>query len=557
MSTESRTPPAPAPVPVPSPAPDAEDGAATELVRVEDLTVSFGRGRRRVEAVRGVSFTVRRGEIVAVVGESGSGKSVTARTLVGLAGDGADVQAATLAFDGTDLRRLDARRLRALRGRRIGFVLQDALGSLDPLRKVGAEVAEPLREHRTVPPAQVRAEVERLLDAAGVPDPRTRAAQYPHQLSGGLRQRALIASALAARPDLLIADEPTTALDATVQQQILRLLRARAREGTAVLLISHDLGVVGELADRIHVMKDGRFVEEGPAARILTAPRHPYTRALVAAVPGEEIRAAPAPGPELLRADSLVKRYRLPGRPGLTAVDGVSLTVRAGETLGVVGESGSGKTTVGRILMDLVAPDEGRVVFDGRTWGERTRAERRAARRRVQMIHQYPLGSFDPRYTARQLIEEPLRAARVPRAERADRVAELLGHVGLDPGVLDRRARDLSGGQRQRLAIARALAPRPDVVVCDEPVSALDASVQAQVLDVLVGVQERLGVAYVFISHDLGVVRRLSHRVAVMKDGRIVEEGTAEEIFHTPRHPYTTALLAAVPQPRRAARKRL
>ncbi|NED72188.1 ABC transporter ATP-binding protein [Streptomyces sp. SID9944] len=555
MSTESRTPPAPAPVP--SPAPDAEDGAATELVRVEDLTVGFGRGRRRVEAVRGVSFTVRRGEIVAVVGESGSGKSVTARTLVGLAGDGADVRAATLAFDGVDLRRLDARRLRALRGRRIGFVLQDALGSLDPLRKVGAEVAEPLREHRTVPPAQVRDEVERLLDVAGVPDPRTRAAQYPHQLSGGLRQRALIASALAARPDLLIADEPTTALDATVQQQILRLLRARAREGTAVLLISHDLGVVGELADRIHVMKDGQFVEEGPAARILAAPRHPYTRALVAAVPGEEIRAAPAPGPELLRADGLVKRYRLPGRPGLTAVDGVSLTVRAGETLGVVGESGSGKTTVGRILMDLVAPDEGRVVFDGRTWGERTRAERRAARRRVQMIHQYPLGSFDPRYTARQLIEEPLRAARVPRAERADRVAELLGHVGLDPGVLDRRARDLSGGQRQRLAIARALAPRPDVVVCDEPVSALDASVQAQVLDVLVGVQERLGVAYVFISHDLGVVRRLSHRVAVMKDGRIVEEGTAEEIFHTPRHPYTTALLAAVPQPRRAARKRL
>ncbi|MFJ3502447.1 dipeptide ABC transporter ATP-binding protein [Streptomyces sp. NPDC090135] len=549
MSTEPRTAPAGAPAAPGAPA------AARELVRVEDLTVSFGRGRRRVEAVRGVSFTVRFGEIVAVVGESGSGKSVTARSLVGLAGEGAEVRAAALSFDGVDLRGLDARRLRALRGRRVGFVLQDALGSLDPLRRVGAEVAEPLRTHRTVPPARIRAETERLLEAAGVPDPRTRAAQYPHQLSGGLRQRALIASALAARPDLLIADEPTTALDATVQQQILRLLRARARDGTAVLLISHDLGVVGELADRVHVMKDGRFVEDGPAGRILSAPRHPYTRALVAAVPGEETRAAPEPGPVLLRAEGLVKRYRLPGRPELTAVDGVSLTVRAGETLGVVGESGSGKTTVGRMLTGVVTPDAGRVELDGRTWTARTRAERRTARRRVQMIHQYPLGSFDPRYTARQLLEEPLRAIGTPRAARAARVAELLEHVDLAPDVLDRRARDLSGGQAQRLAIARAFAPEPDVVVCDEPVSALDASVQAQVLDVLIRVQERLGVAYVFVSHDLGVVRRLSHRVAVMKDGRVVESGTAEQVLRAPEHPYTRALLAAVPRPPGTGRK--
>ncbi|MFE5515976.1 dipeptide ABC transporter ATP-binding protein [Streptomyces sp. NPDC056529] len=548
MSTEPRTAPAEAPK-------TSEGPAARELVRVEDLTVSFGRGRRRVEAVRGVSFTVRPGEIVAVVGESGSGKSVTARSLVGLAGDRAEVRAAALTFDGVDLRGLDARRLRALRGRRVGFVLQDALGSLDPLRRVGAEVAEPLRTHRTVPPGRIRAETERLLEAAGVPDPRTRAAQYPHQLSGGLRQRSLIASALAARPDLLIADEPTTALDATVQQQILRLLRARARDGTAVLLISHDLGVVGELADRVHVMKDGRFVEDGPARRILSAPRHPYTRALVAAVPGEETRATPEPGPVLLRAEGLVKRYRLPGRPELTAVDGVSLTVRAGETLGVVGESGSGKTTVGRMLTGVVTPDAGRVELDGRTWTERTRAERRTARRRVQMIHQYPLGSFDPRHTARQLLEEPLRAIGTPRDARAARVAELLEHVDLAPDVLDRRARDLSGGQAQRLAIARAFAPEPDVVVCDEPVSALDASVQAQVLDVLIRVQERLGVAYVFVSHDLGVVRRLSHRVAVMKDGRVVESGAAEQVLRAPEHPYTRALLAAVPRPPGTGRK--
>ncbi|MGP4051040.1 dipeptide ABC transporter ATP-binding protein [Streptomyces sp. 2A115] len=532
-------------------------GPDAELVQVEDLTVSFTRGRRRVDAVRGVSFRIRRGEIVAIVGESGSGKSVTARSLVGLAGDGASVRAGTLAFDGTDLLRAEPRRLRALRGRRIGFVLQDALGSLDPLRRVGAEVAEPLREHRVVPASKTGAEVERLLTEAGVPDPASRASQYPHQLSGGLRQRALIASALAARPDLLIADEPTTALDATVQQQILELLRERTRDGTAVLLISHDLGVVGELADRIHVMKDGRFVEEGPAARILTAPGHPYTRALVAAVPGEETRSDPGPGPVLLRAERLVKEYRLPGGAPLTAVDGVSLTVRAGETVGIVGESGSGKTTVGRMLMGLVEPDTGRVELDGRTWAERSGAERRADRRRVQMIHQYPLGSFDPRYTARQLLEEPLRATRTERSTRGTRISELLTYVSLDRAVLDRRARDLSGGQRQRLAIARALAPRPDVIVCDEPVSALDASVQAQILDLLIDVQERLGVAYVFISHDLGVVRRLSHEVAVMKDGRVVEAGSAAQIFGTPKDPYTKALLAAVPRIRTAAQKPL
>ncbi|MFD7549529.1 dipeptide ABC transporter ATP-binding protein [Streptomyces sp. NPDC059816] len=528
-----------------------------ELVRVEDLKVSFGRGRRRVDAVRGVSLSIRRGQVVAVVGESGSGKSVTARSLVGLAGDGAAVDARALTFDGIDLRRLDPRRWRALRGRRVGFVLQDALGSLDPLRRVGAEVAEPLREHHTVPTAKIPAEVERLLAAAGVPRPRIRAAQYPHQLSGGLRQRALIASALAARPDLLIADEPTTALDATVQQQILHLLREHARAGTAVLLISHDLGVVGELADHIHVMKDGVFVEEGPARQVLTDPRHPYTRALLAAVPGGDTQAAPAePGPVLLRAEDVVKRYRSPHGPALTAVDGVSLTVRAGETLGIVGESGSGKTTVGRMLLGLVPPDSGRITLDGRSWTERSAVERRTDRRRVQMIHQYPLGSFDPRYTTRQLLEEPLKAVRTARGARAARVAELLTYVDLPETVLDRRARDLSGGQRQRVAIARALAPDPDVVVCDEPVSALDASVQAQVLDVLVRVQQRLGVAYVFISHDLGVVRRLSHRVAVMKDGRVVETGSARDVFGGPRDPYTKALLAAVPRLGATGRKR-
>ncbi|MBE3014066.1 ABC transporter ATP-binding protein [Microbispora sp. NEAU-D428] len=538
------------------------------LVAVRDLTVRFPTRHGVVEAVRGVSFRVERGQVVAIVGESGSGKSVTARSLVGLAGDGARVGAAELTFDGADLRQVRGRAWRALRGRRVGFVLQDALGSLDPLRRVGAEVAEPLRAHRIVPGRQVDAEVVRLLGEAGIPAPESRARQYPHQLSGGLRQRALIASALAARPDLLIADEPTTALDVTVQRQVLALLRERVGDGTAVLLISHDLGVVAEIADHVYVMKDGRFVEDGPAAVVLDSPSHPYTKTLVGAVAGHGRGARPGrvspsgpqdagpgdvgPGDvgkarEVLRAEGLVKRYTLPGRGEFTAVEDVSVTVGAGETLGVVGESGSGKTTLGRLLMGLLEPDAGRVLLDGRPWDGLRGAERRAARRGVQMIYQHPLSSFDPRYTARQILEEPMRADRTPREERDRRVALLLEHVGLAPDVLDRRARELSGGQRQRLAIARALAPGPQVIVCDEPVSALDASIQAQVLDVLEDVQERLGVAYVFVSHDLGVIRRLSHRVMVMKDGRVVESGEMEKVFDHPEHPYTKALIDAVP----------
>ncbi|GAA2585741.1 ABC transporter ATP-binding protein [Actinomadura fulvescens] len=535
-----------------------DDGAAP-LVAVEDLTVVFTAGRRRVEAVRGVSFRIRPGQVVAIVGESGSGKSVTARSLVGLAGEGAQVSASEFLFAGTDLRGFQGRRWRALRGRRIGFVLQDALGSLDPLRRVGAEVAEPLREHRIVPADELGAEVVRLLGEAGIPAAASRTRQYPHQLSGGLRQRALIASALAARPELLIADEPTTALDATVQRQVLRLLRERAENGTAVLLISHDLGVVAEIADYLYVMKEGRFVEQGPAREVLRSPSHPYTRTLLAAVPAAAsaaaeavATAAPAGGGEplggvVLRAEGLFKHYRLAGKRVLAAVDGVSLELRAGETLGIVGESGSGKTTVGRMLMGLVEPDAGRVELDGRSWTELSGAARRAARRRVQMIYQDPLGSFDPRYTARQLLEEPMRAVGARRGERAERLAGLLADVGLAPEIAARRARELSGGQRQRLAIARALAPGPDVIVCDEPVSALDASIQAQVLDVLADVQRRLGVALVFISHDLGVVRRLSDRVAVMKDGRVVEEGGTEKVFAAPEHAYTKDLLDAIP----------
>ncbi|MEV4096359.1 ABC transporter ATP-binding protein [Streptosporangium saharense] len=525
--------------------------AEDPLVAVRDLTVRFPARRGEVEAVRGVSFRIGRGQIVAIVGESGSGKSVTARSLVGLAGEGAHVAATELAFDGIDLRAVRGRGWRAVRGRRVGFVLQDALGSLDPLRRVGAEVAEPLRAHGVVPARQVDAEVVRLLGEAGIPAPEGRARQYPHQLSGGLRQRALIASALAARPDLLIADEPTTALDATVQRQVLGLLRERVGHGTAVLLISHDLGVVAEVADHVYVMKDGLFVEDGPAARVLESPSHPYTRTLVGAALGRGARPRAAPGGlprEVLRAEGLVKEFTLPGRGAFAAVEDVSVTVRAGETVGVVGESGSGKTTLGRLLMGLLDPDAGRVLLDGRPWDGLHGHAGREARRGVQMIYQHPLSSFDPRYTARQILEEPLRAAGTAGRERAPRVARLLDHVGLSSAVLDRYARELSGGQRQRLAIARALAPEPQVIVCDEPVSALDASIQAQVLDVLADVQERLGVAYVFISHDLGVIRGLSHRVVVMKDGRVVESGETQRVLDHPAHPYTRALLDAVPR---------
>ena len=522
-----------------------------DLVAVDGLTVGFGAAGRRVEAVRGVSFRIRRGQVVALVGESGSGKSVTARSLIGLAGRGAETASARFDFDGVDLRPFQARDWRSLRGRRIGYVLQDALGSLDPLRRIGAEVGEALREHRTVPARAVPDEAVRLLAAAGVPQPGLRARQFSHELSGGLRQRALIASALAARPDLLIADEPTTALDTTVQQQVLRLLRERTEDGTAVLLISHDLGVVAEIADYVYVMREGVFVEEGPADQVLRAPVHPYTRALVAAVPdGTSAVAVPAePGRILLRAEAVAKSYRMPDRSLLRAVDQVSLVVRAGETVGVVGESGSGKSTVGRMLAGLVEPDSGRVLLeDGRSWSVLRGAARRSARRRVQTVHQDPLASFDPRYNARRLLEEPLRSFGLPRDRRQQRLADLLEQVGLDADVLDRTGRDLSGGQRQRLAIARALAAEPEVVVCDEPVSALDASVQAQVVDLLAQLQRRLGLAYVFISHDLGVVRRLSHQVVVMQDGRAVEAGPVDQVFEDPQHPCTRALLAAVPR---------
>ncbi|KQC35447.1 ABC transporter ATP-binding protein [Frankia sp. ACN1ag] len=545
-----------------APDPATQPGDPRTLVDVANLRVRFRLGRRSVDAVRGVSFRIDAGQSIAVVGESGSGKSVTARSLVGLAGRGAEVRADRLVIAGTDTRTLPERRWRTLRGRHIGFVLQDALVSLDPARRVGAEIAETLRAHRVVPRAEVDARVVELLREVGVPEPEARAGQYPHQLSGGLRQRALIASAIAADPELLIADEPTTALDVTVQAQILEMLAARKRAGTALLLISHDLAVVSQVADHVFVMKDGIFVEHGPTRQVLDDPRHPYTRQLLAAVPvahARGTRLSPQPGGPVaqpravvgdgvvLAARDLVKTFALDGRRILTAVDDVSLELRAGETLGIVGESGSGKTTTARLLLDLERADSGAVEVDGTAWGEIDARTGARLRQHIQVIYQDPLSSFDPRYPVRKIIAEPLAVARVSRAERRTRVLELLDQVGLARDVLDRRPRQLSGGQRQRVAIARALAPRPRVIVCDEPVSALDVSIQAQILDLLADLQARLGIAYVFISHHLGVIYHVSDRVLVMKDGRIVESGDVEQVFREPRHDYTRGLLAAVP----------
>ncbi|TAK74350.1 MAG: ABC transporter ATP-binding protein [Aquabacterium sp.] len=530
--------------------------ADAPLLEVEELRVAFG----AQPVVHGISFSLRRGECLALVGESGSGKSVSSRALVGLAGPGASVQARRLALEGENLLALPPRRWQALRGARIGFVMQDALGSLDPLKRVGDEVGEPLRLHATLTRAQREARVVGLLRAAGVPEPELRARQLPQQLSGGLRQRALIASAIACNPALLIADEPTTALDATVQAQVLELLAGLRRADTAMLIVSHDFSVVSRLADRVAVMQHGRIVEQGPVAQVLEQPAHPYTRALLDAARAVHGGAAPPrarpvpiqaqpPGP-LIEVHEVAKRYPGPDGRERPAVDGASFVLHPGETLGIVGESGSGKTTLTRIVLGLETPDAGHVLRQGLDWRRLPAAEQRRLRRGMQVVFQDPLASFDPRYTVERVLHEALAVAghATPEA-RGRRALELLESVKLDPRHLARRPIELSGGQRQRVAIARALAAEPQVLVCDEPVSALDVSVQAQVLDLLADLRERLGLSCLFISHDLGVIRRVSDRVLVMKDGRIVESAPAEQLFAQPRHPYTRELLAAGTRP--------
>ncbi|MDJ1137480.1 dipeptide ABC transporter ATP-binding protein [Streptomyces iconiensis] len=523
------------------------------------LNVRFDDGPTPVHAVRDASFSLNAGRCLALVGESGSGKSVLARSLLGLAGPDATVTADQLRIAGYDARSFGPREWRAVRGRRIGLVAQDALTALDPVRPVGREIAEPLLAHHIVPRRAVRARVLELLDRVGMPEPGARAKDRPHQLSGGQRQRALIASALAADPDTLIADEPTTALDASVQARILRLLGELTRDGMALLLISHDLTVVEALADEVAVVQDGRIVESGPTARVLEAPRHVCTRKLLAAVTGARRRTALPPGPAtggtpLLQVTDVVRTFQESRGVRRTAVDGVSFSLRDGEALGLVGESGSGKSTLARMVLGLLEPDAGSVRLAGEPWSAVPERDRRRRRHALQLVPQDPLSSFDPRWPVARVIGEALAAAGRPRRDRAALTRALLERVGLSPEHVTYSPRALSGGQRQRVALARALASGPRLLVCDEPVSALDVTAQAQVLDLLRKLRAELGLATLFVSHDLTALRGVCERVMVMHDGRIVESGPVAEVFAAPRHPYTRALLEAVPRRLRAVR---
>ncbi|HKU35637.1 MAG TPA: ABC transporter ATP-binding protein [Paenarthrobacter sp.] len=536
------------------------------LLRVDGLKVDYVVDGSPRTAVAGVSFEVNAGEVVAIVGESGSGKTTTAHSIINLLPGNARFASGSVTFDGTDLTKLTRKEWQGVRGKEIGLIPQDPTASLDPLQKVGEQVAEALTIHRLQPRKAARRRAVGLLAESGIRDAATRARQYPHQFSGGMRQRVLIATALAAQPKLVIADEPTSALDVTVQRQILDNIAAlTAERGTAVLLITHDLGVAADRADRIIVMRQGVIVEEGTAADVLGNPQHSYTKQLIAAAPGlspRRLRPVAATGPRegstavpdvpLVRATALRKEFPLPRAAGgarfLTAVDDVSLDIRRGETLALVGESGSGKSTVARLLLRLEKPTSGSVVFDGVDLAS-VRGERlRQLRRRFQVVFQSPYASVDPRFSVEEIIAEPLRAFGEGSAgERRERVRSLLAEVHLPADYGSRKPAELSGGQRQRVAIARALALKPELVVLDEAVSALDVSVQAQILALLVELQEHESLSYLFISHDLAVVQQISDRVAVMQSGKLVELGDAADVLVDPVEEYTKALISAIP----------
>ncbi|WP_265522367.1 dipeptide ABC transporter ATP-binding protein [Oerskovia flava] len=536
------------------------------LLEIEGLEVGYRtRGGGTYRAVRGVDLTVARGEIVALVGESGSGKSTLAHAALHLLSRGGSVTAGTIRLAGRDLGDLTDKEWEQVRGREIGLVPQDPTVSLNPVARVGDQVAEVLVIHGVARRKEARRRAVELLRQAGIDDPEARARQYPSQLSGGMRQRVLIAIAIAARPRLLVADEPTSALDVTVQRRILDHLDGLVRElGTAVLLITHDLGVAADRADRLVVLERGVVVEEGPAEQVLRDPQHPYTRQLIAAAPSlssarlvvggsvaESSRPVGRPDGSVLAVRGLRKEFPLPrgaARRSLVAVDDVSFTVRRGETYALVGESGSGKSTTARLALRLERPTAGRIDFEGTDITDVRGRELRRLRRGFQVVYQSPYASLDPRFTVEQIITEPLRAYQVGSAsERADRARSLVDDVALPAEVLRRGARELSGGQRQRVAIARAIALHPALVVLDEPVSALDVSVQAQILELLVRLQAEHGLTYLFISHDLAVVRQISDHVGVMQAGRVVEQGRTDAILLDPQETYTRELIAAIP----------
>ncbi|GAB4035351.1 MAG: ABC transporter ATP-binding protein [Rubrivivax sp.] len=550
------------------------------MLSIQDLTVSFRMGKvngvaQRADAVKGVSFDIPENGVVALVGESGSGKSVTAMSILNLLPDNAE-RAGRILWQGRDLLQASLPELQTLRGREIACVFQDPMQSLNPVFTVGAQLCEPLVKHLGMSKKQALARAEELLVEVGMPEPKRRLAAYPHEMSGGQQQRVMIAMALACEPRLLIADEPTTALDVTIQRQILELIgKLKDKHRMSVLFISHDLGVVGEIADHVVVMRNGQIREQGPVARIFSAPQDGYTKALLACRPsltdnpgrlmviddhiGGKAAAAPAKpkdpnAPVVLEVRSLAKSFFIKeglfGKREFKAVQDVNFKLRRGHTLGVVGESGSGKTTMGLTLLRLHEPTGGEVIFDGKNLLTLKDQERQAMRRRIQIVFQNPYASLNPRFTIGQTLVEPMAIHGIGAslAEREQRARTLLEKVGLDGRAFGKYPHEFSGGQRQRVAIARCLTLNPDVLVLDEAVSALDVSVQAQVLNLLRDLQDEFGLSYVFISHDLAVVRFISDEVLVMKDGRVVEQAGAQQILASPREDYTKRLLAAIPR---------
>ena len=526
------------------------------LLEVRDLSVTFASGGQPVEAVRKVGFELDRGQTLAIVGESGSGKSVTALSILQLLPYplAKHTPESSVKYRGKELMGANEAALRAVRGNEISMIFQEPMTSLNPLHTILKQVSEALVIHKKMDRVRARARVLELLRLVGLKDPEKRLDAYPHQLSGGQRQRVMIAMALANEPDILIADEPTTALDVTIQAQVLGLLRRLQRElGMALLLITHDLSVVRRMADRVAVMTEGQIVETGTVQDIFERPQHPYTKKLLAAQPRGAAAPVPPEAPLVIESDDL--KVHFPIKRGVLrrtvdyvrAVDGVDVKVRAGETLGVVGESGSGKTTLGFALLRLVPEAKGPVKFKGKRIDTLSQAELRPLRRELQVVFQDPYGSLSPRLTVGEIIAEGLdiHEPEIDKAERQSRIADALKEVGLQPEMADRYPHEFSGGQRQRIAIARAMILKPDFVVLDEPTSALDMSVQAQIVELLRDLQRKHRLAYLFISHDLRVVRAMAHRVLVLKDGKMVETGEAQALFEHPREPYTQALLKA------------
>ena len=530
------------------------DMTTEPLLTVKDLSIAFGAGEREVLAVDRISFSIRKGETLALVGESGSGKSATALSIMKLLPyPAASHPSGQVMFKGQDLLSLPERKIREIRGADITIIFQEPMTSLNPLHTIERQIGEILLLHRGLTGAPARARVLELLAQVGIPNPETRLQSYPHQMSGGQRQRVMIAMALANEPDLLIADEPTTALDVTVQAQILKLLKElQGRLGMAMLFITHDLGIVRKIADRVCVMKDGKIVEENAVADIFKSPQHPYTKALLAAEPHPHALQPNPTGEIVLKTDDL--KVWFPIKRGITrktvghikAVDGVSVEVRKGETLGVVGESGSGKTTLGLALMRLISSD-GPIVFMGNPLQGLRFKEMRPHRRNMQIVFQDPYGSLSPRMSVSDIIQEGMwiHMPHIPRHECEKHVVKALEDVGLDPETRFRYPHEFSGGQRQRIAVARAIVLEPTFVVLDEPTSALDMLIQAQMVDLLCALQKRHDLTYMFISHDLRVVAAMSSSLMVMKEGKVVETGPAAEIFKSPKTAYTRALFAA------------